>query len=49
MFGWNKLAPGIMQLKARSRSKVGAVFRLHVMAYNQIRITNLLRAEAVMA
>ena len=28
---------------ARGRSKVGAVFRLHVVAYNLIRITNLLR------
>jgi hypothetical protein len=49
VFGWIKQTAGIRQLKARGRSKVGAVFRLHVVAYNLIRITNLLRAEAVMA
>jgi IS5 family transposase len=49
VFGWIKQAAGIRQLKARGRSKVAAVFRLHVVAYNLIRITNLLRAEAVMA
>jgi hypothetical protein len=49
VFGWIKQAAGLRQLKARGRSKVGAVFRLHVVAYNLIRITNLLRTEAVMA
>jgi transposase len=49
VFGWIKQAAGLRQLKGRGRSKVGAVFRLHVVAYNLIRITNLLRAEAVMA
>jgi hypothetical protein len=49
VFGWIKQAAGLRQLKARGRSKVGAVFRLHVVAYNLIRITNLLRAQAVMA
>lgn len=43
VFGWIKQASGLRQLKARGRSKVGAVFRLHVVAYNLIRITNLLR------
>jgi hypothetical protein len=43
VFGWIKQAAGLRQLKARGRSKVGAVFRLHVVAYNLFRITNLLR------
>ena len=43
VFGWIKQASGLRQLKARGRSKVGAVFRLHVVAYNLFRITNLLR------
>jgi hypothetical protein len=49
VFGWNKQSAGLRQLKARGRSKVGAVFRLYVVAYNLIRITNLLRRQAVMA
>jgi transposase len=49
VFGWVKQAAGLRQLKARGRSKVGAVFRLHVVAYNLIRITNLLRSQEVMA
>ena len=49
VFGWIKQAAGLRQLKARGRSNVGAVFRLHVVAYNLIRITNLLRSQAVMA
>jgi transposase len=46
VFGWIKQAAGLRQLKARGRSKVGAVFRLHVVAYNLIRITNLLRSQS---
>ena len=45
-FGWIKQAAGLRQLKARGRSKVGAVFRLHVVTYNLILITNLLKARA---
>jgi len=45
VFGWIKQAAGLRQLKARGRSKVGAVFRLHVVAYNLIRISNLLSAQ----
>lgn len=45
VFAWIKQAAGLRQLKARGRSKVGAVFRLHVVAYNLIRISNLLRAQ----
>ena len=46
VFGWIKQAAGLRQLKARGRSMVGAVFRLHVVAYNLIRITNLLTRTA---
>ena len=49
VFGWVKQSAGLRQLKARGCSKVRAVFRLHVVAYNLIRITNLLRAQEVMA
>ena len=44
-----KQAAGQRLLKARGRSRVGAVFRLHVVAYNLIRITNLLRKQEVKA
>ena len=49
VFGWIKQAASLRQLKARGRSKIGTVFRLHVVAYNLIRITNLPRSQAVMA
>jgi len=49
VFGWIKQAAGLRQLKARGRNKVGALFRLHVVAYNLIRITNLLRAREAVA
>jgi hypothetical protein len=48
VFGWIKQAAGLRQRKARGRSKVGAVFWLHVLAYNLIPITNLLKAKAAM-
>jgi hypothetical protein len=44
VLGWIKQSTELRQLKAQGRSKVGAVFRLHMLAYNQMRITNLLRA-----
>ena len=43
VFSWIKQSACLRQLNARSRSKVGAVFRQHVVAHNLIRITNLLR------
>jgi hypothetical protein len=49
LFGWKKQLVGLRLLKARDRSKVGVGFRLIVVAYNLIRITNLLRSQAVMA
>jgi hypothetical protein len=36
---------GLRRLKGRGRPKVGAVVRLHVEAYNLIRITSLLRNQ----
>ena len=48
-FGWINHAAGHRQLKARGRTKVAAVFRLHVVAYNLIHITNLLRAREAVA
>ncbi len=49
VFGWIKQAAGLRQLKARGRSIVGAVFRLHVVAYNLIRLANLLSPREAMA
>jgi IS5 family transposase len=49
VFGWIKQAAGLRQLKARGRSRVGAVFRLHVVAYNLIRLTNLLSPRDALA
>ncbi len=47
--GWIKQAAGLRQLKARGRSRVGAVFRLHLVAYNLIRLTNLLSPREALA
>jgi transposase len=49
VFGWIKQAAGLRQLKTRGRSRVGAVFRLHVVAYNLIRLANLLSPREVLA
>jgi hypothetical protein len=49
VFGWIKQASGLRQLKARGRSNLGALFRLNVVAYNLIRITNLLRTREAVA
>jgi transposase len=49
VFGWIKQAAGLRQLKARGRSRVGAVFRLHVVACNLIRLANLLSPRAALA
>ena len=49
VFGWIKQAAGLRQLKARGRSRVGAVFRLHVVAYNLIRLANLLSSREALA
>lgn len=45
VFGWIKQSAGLRQLKAQVSSKVAAVFRLHVVAYNLMRITDLLRVH----
>ena len=49
VFGWIKQASGLWQLKARGRSRVGAVFRLPVVAYNLIRLAKLLSPREVLA
>ncbi len=47
--GWIKQAAGLRKLKARGRFRVGAVFRLQVMAYNLIRLANLLTPRESLA
>ena len=49
VLGWIKQAAGLWQLKARGRSRVGAVFRLHVGAYNLIRLVVLLSPREALA
>jgi transposase len=43
VFGWIKQFSGLRQFKLRGTEKVGAVFGLHVIAYNLIRLGNLLK------
>ena len=45
VFGWIKAFGGLRQFKLRGTEKVGAVFGLHVIAYNLIRLGNLLKPE----
>lgn len=49
MFLWINQAAGPRQLRARGRSRVGAVFQLHVMAYNLNRLAKLLSSREVLA
>jgi hypothetical protein len=42
VFGWIKQWGGLCQFKVRGTGKVSAVFGLHVIAYNLIRLGNLL-------
>jgi IS5 family transposase len=42
VFGWIKQWGGLRQFKVRGSEKVSAVFGLHVIAYNLIRLGNLL-------
>ena len=42
MFGWIKAFGGLRQFKVRGAENVSAVFGLHVIAYNLIRLGNLL-------
>jgi len=49
VYGWIKQAAGLRQIKARGRSRLGAIFRLHVVTYNLIRLANLLSPREVMA
>ncbi len=43
VFGWIKAFGGLRQFKLRGQENVSAVFGLHVIAYNLIRLGNLLR------
>jgi transposase len=45
VFGWIKQWGGLRQFKLRGTEKVSAVFGLHVIAYNLIRLGNLLNGE----
>ena len=49
VFGWIKQAAWLSQLKPRWRSRVGAALRLHVAAYNLIRLVNLLSLRDALA
>ena len=43
VFGWIKQFGGLRQSKLRGQTNVSAVFGLHVLAYNLIRLGNLLK------
>jgi hypothetical protein len=43
VFGWIKAFGGLRQFKVRGTENVSAVFGLHVIAYNLIRLGNLLK------
>jgi hypothetical protein len=43
LFGWIKQWGGLRQFKLRGTGKVSVVFGLHVIAYNLIRLGNLLK------
>ncbi|MFM7674471.1 MAG: IS5 family transposase [Synechococcus sp.] len=49
VFGWIKQFGGLRQFKLRGQGKVSAVFGLQVIAYNLIRLGNLLRPVAAAA
>jgi hypothetical protein len=49
VFGWIKQWGGLRQFKLRGVGKVSAVFGLHVIAYNLIRLGNLLKPELAAA
>ena len=45
VFGWIKQWGGLRQFKLRGTENVSAVFGLHVIAYNLVRLGNLLNGE----
>ncbi|CAK6686892.1 hypothetical protein ICNINCKA_00092 [Synechococcus sp. CBW1107] len=49
VFGWIKAFGGLRQFKLRGIEKVGAVFVLHLIAYNLIRLGNILKPAMVAA
>jgi hypothetical protein len=49
VFGWIKAFGGLRQFKLRGTEKVGAMLGLHVIAYNLIRLGNILKPAMVVA
>ena len=49
VFGWIKQAAGFRQCKHRGREKVSGVFLLHVIAYDMVRLANILRGKVAVA
>ncbi len=49
VFGWIKQWGGLRQFNLRGTEKVSAVFGLHVIAYNLIRLGNLLKPSMAAA
>jgi hypothetical protein len=49
IFGWIKEFSGLRQFKLRGQGNVSAVFGLHVIAYNLIRLGSLLKPSEAMA
>jgi hypothetical protein len=45
VFGWIKQLSGLRQVKVRGTENVSAVFGLHVIAYNLVRLGNLLNVD----
>lgn len=49
VFGWIKQAASLRQCKHRGRDAVGRVFSLHVIAYDMVRLGNILKARVAVA
>jgi hypothetical protein len=49
VFGWIKQTAFQQELRTRGRPKLGVVFRLDMVPYNLIRITNPFRTQEVKA
>jgi hypothetical protein len=49
VFGWIKQFGGLRQFKQRGQGNVSAVFGLHVITYNLIRLSNILKPAMVVA
>ena len=49
VFGWIKAFGGLRQFKLRERDNVSAILGLHVIAYNLIRVDNMLKTAMATA